>query len=293
MAETAQDRGVAQATPDPFGDDLPPLEPVPEYQRRASTEFAERLGARRRAAGAPVRTIFVSDEEVERPPLAGLLSGAGTSGGGGRGGQLRAKLYLSLLWICAKEPYDVARPARAWAALLGLPDHEESGVRRVQQALRDLADRDLISLQDRGGQPSRVVLKSEKGDGSAFEPPTEAYSRLMKKGATDAVLREHRYFRVPSSLWTEGHIARLKGPSFAMLLALLSEQRGQDARGVWFSPGRAKERFGFSESTRREGLQHLRNLRLVETQLKTVSEEGAYIDWARRRSVHEVVGLKH
>jgi hypothetical protein len=67
------------------------------YQQVAAKEFADRLGARRRKAGAPVRTIFVSDERVERPPLARLLSGA-EGGGGGRGGQLRAKLYLSLLW---------------------------------------------------------------------------------------------------------------------------------------------------------------------------------------------------
>jgi len=80
------------------------------YQQVAAKEFADRLGARRRKAGAPVRTIFVSDERVERPPLARLLSGA-EGGGGGRGGQLRAKLYLSLLWICAKQPYDVARPS--------------------------------------------------------------------------------------------------------------------------------------------------------------------------------------
>jgi hypothetical protein len=287
-----EDAAAALAALDPFGDlgvQVPALSPVPEYQRLAAREFAERLGSRRRTAGAPVRTIFVSDEQVARAPLATLLSSAET-GGGGRGGQIRAKLYLSLLWVCAREPYDVARPARAWAALLGLPDHENGGVRRIQQALRDLADRGFISLEDRGGLPSRVVMKSERGDGGAFVPAPEAYNSLGKD-TSDAVTREHRYFRVPSSLWTEGHIARLKGPSLGMLLALLSERRGQASPAVWFSPGRAQERFGFSPSTRREGLQHLRDLGLVVTKTKVVSEQGAYIDWARRRSVHEVVGL--
>ncbi|WP_315093262.1 hypothetical protein [uncultured Cellulomonas sp.] len=280
----AQDAATAQALgvrPD-ASDEL--------YQLLAAKEFADRLGSRRRAAGAPIRTIFVADETALRTPLATLLSGP-ESGGGGRGGQLRVKLYLSLLWICAKKPYDVARPARAWAALLGLPDHEGSGVRRIQQAFRDLESRGFIQLQEQGGRPSNAVLRSERGDGTAFVPAPEAHSVLQKNNADEAALREHRYFRVPSTLWTDGHIARLKGPSLAMLLALLSERRGAESGAVWFSPERARERFGIATSTRREGLEHLRELGLVTTTSRIVSENGAYIDWARRRNVHEVVGL--
>lgn len=281
---TVHDATASQAT------GLLPAAGVASYQQLAAKEFAAQLGARRRAAGAPVRTIFVSDESAPKPPAAMLLSGP-ESGGGGRGGQLRVKLYLSLLWVCARQPYDVARPARAWAALLGLPDHETNGVRRVQQAFRDLADRGFIHLEDQGGRPSRVIVRSEKGDGSSFMPAPEAYSRLQQRKVEDAALLEHRYFRVPSTLWTDGHIARLKGPSLAMLLALLSERRGAEAADVWFSPERAKQRFGIATSTRREGLEHLRDLGLVVTKSKVVSEGGSYIDWARRRNVHEVVGL--
>lgn len=258
-----------------------------DAQQRAAREFAERLGARRRDAGAPVRRIFVSDEHVERPTLARLLSGTGTGGGGGRGGQLRVKLYLSLLWVCAKEPYNVALPARAWAALLGLPDHENRGVRRIQQTLRELEDRRLVRLEDRGGLPTRVFPLNEKGDGSAFLPAPEAHSRLQQT-AGESVLREHRYFRVPTTLWTKGHVAQLSGPGLAMLLALLSERRGNPEPGVWFSPARATDRFGFAASTRAQGLAQLRALGLVRTTVRTVSENGAYIDFARRRNVHEV-----
>jgi hypothetical protein len=259
-------------------------------QHRAAREFAERLGARRRDAGAPVRTIFASDETVERPTLAQLLSG-GSAGGGGRGGQLRVKLYLSLLWVCAKTPYDVARPARAWSALLGLPDPENRGVRRVQQTFRELQDRHLVRLEDRGGFPTRVLVLGEKGDGRAYRPAPDAHSALLRKQADEEVLREHRYFRVPSSLWTDGHIAKLGGPGLAMLLAVLSERRGQSEPGVWFSPARATARFGFAASTRSQGLAELRALGLLRTTIRTVSENGAYIDFARRRSVHEIVGL--
>lgn len=265
--------------------------PLPAYQSLAAREFSERLGVRRRNAGAPVRTIFVSDEQVPRAPLARLLSAESGSGGGGRGGQVRAKLYVSLLWVCAKEPYDVARPARAWAALLGLPNLETHGVRRIQEAFRELADRNLIVLEERGGQPSRVIVLNEKGDGAPFQPASDSHNALQAAGAGDEILREHRYFRVPSTLWTHGHIAHLKGPGFAMLLALLSERRGSDDPGVWFSPARASNRFGFAASTRTDGLKELRSLGLVRTTTRTVSESGAFIDFARRRSVHEVTGL--
>jgi hypothetical protein len=141
----------------------------------------------------------------------------------------------------------------------------------------------------RGGLPTRVTPLSEKGDGSAFLPAPEAHSLLQQQTADDSVLREHRYFRVPSALWTKGHIAQLTGPGLAMLLALLSERRGNLDPGVWFSPARATARFGFAASTRVQGLAQLRELGLVRTTLRTVSEHGTYIDFARRRGVHEVL----
>lgn len=298
--DAIEDASAAQATPilsgvavgtSTVGASLTIGRKLSPDQQLAAAEFAERLGVRRRTAGAPVRTIFVSDEQVERPALARLLSVEGGSGGGGRGGQLRAKLYVSLLWVCAKAPYDVARPARAWAALLGLPDIDTKGVRRVQQALRDLEDRKLIRLEDRGGLPSNAVVLSEKGDGSPYQPPSDVHSRLQANKASSDLLREHRYFRVPTTLWTNGYICELTGPGLAMLLALLSERRGQTDPGVWVSPSRASERFGFAASTRVDGLTNLRKIGLLRTTRKVVSESGSYIDFARRRSVHELINL--
>lgn len=261
---------------------------VADPQGLASAEFARSLGLRRRRAGAPVRTEFVSDENVARTPLARLLSGGGDTGGGGRGGQLRVKLYLSLLLVCAKAPYSTTRPARAWAALLGLDDHEVRGVRRVQQALRDLHERGFIVLHDRGGTPPLVTLLDEHGDRSAYEPPSETYSRLSSFNAPAHQLAPHTYFRVPTAVWTDGHIARLTGPSLAMLLVLLAERRGQDVP-VWFSPDRAQQRFSLSAGTRRAGLLQLRDLGLLHSATRTVSEDGSYISFARRRRTHQLL----
>lgn len=267
------------------------LEVPSDYQAKAAEEFAQRLGKRRREHGAPVRTLFVADDEgAGKPSLARLLS-SGPSGGGGRGGQLRVKLYLSLLWVCAKEPYDAVRPAVAWAALLGLEDPAARGVRRIHDTLKELEDRKMVTLKEKPGHHTRVVLLDERGRGNAYRPPSDVHSQLASNGADEAVLREHRYFRVPSSLWTGGHIAHLSGPGIAMLVALLSEKRGRAAGPVWFSPSRATERFGFAPSTRSKGLGELQQLEIVETSTRVISESGAFIDFSKRRHVHEVVGL--
>lgn len=218
--------------------------------------------------------------------MAELLSGLDSRGGGGRGGQVRLKLFLSLLWVCAKEPYEVARPARAWAALLGLEDIDTRGARRIHAAIRDLEERGLIRTREQGGKPTVLSPLSERGNGRKYMPPPEMHNRLVQKGASERQLRPHRYFRVPSGLWTAGHIAKLTGPGLAMLLVVRCEQRGNNNSPVWFSPQRATERYGLAESTRVQGLKQLRELGLMITKTRPVSESGAFIDQIRRRNVH-------
>ncbi len=252
----------------------------------AAEEFARRLGSKRREAGAPVRNYFVADDrEGVKPPLAQLLS-AGAGGGGGRGGQLRLKLYLSLLWVCAAAPHEVIRPGRAWAGLLGLDDPSGRGARRVQEAMRDLQDRNLVRILDRGGHASAVTLLSDFGTGAPYTSPSETYNQLKMGGAGPVQLAVHRYFRVPSGLWTTGLISRLTGPGLAMLLVLRCEQQGKDGSTVWFSPDRALIRFGLAESTRRQGLEQLRAEGLVTTMTRRLSESGDFIDVYRQRKVH-------
>jgi hypothetical protein len=254
----------------------------------APEEFARRLG-RRRAAGAPVRNLFVADDrEGVRPPMAQLLSAAASTavGGGGRGGQLRLKLYLSLLWICAAPPHEVVRPARAWAALLGLDDPAGRGARRVQDAMRDLQERRMIIIRNRGSAANGITPLIEWGTGQPYSTPSEAYNHFQLSKASSETLAAHRYFRVPSSLWTSGLISRLGGPGLAMLLVLRCEQQGDDGKAVWFSPDRAINRFGLAESTRRQGLEQLRNEGLVVSVSRKLSDSGDFIDVYRRRLVH-------
>lgn len=254
----------------------------------APQEFARRLG-RRRAAGAPVRNMFVANDRAGvRPPMAQLLSAATSTavGGGGRGGQLRLKLYLSLLWICAAPPHEAVRPARAWAGLLGLDDPAGRGARRVQDAMRDLQERQMVVIRNRGSAANGVTPLIEWGTGQPYSTPPEAYNHFQLRRASPETLAAHRYFRLPSSLWTNGLIARLGGPGLTMLLVLRCEQQGVDGKPVWFSPDRALNRFGLAESTRRQGLDQLRAEGLVTSVQQRLSESGDFIDVYRRRLVH-------
>jgi hypothetical protein len=114
---------------------------------------------------------------------------------------------------------------------------------------------------------------------------TDAYNALMQARGSAAALNRERYFRIPTQIWTHGYIADLTGPGTAMLLALLSKQRADFDKGIWLSPSRAAERFAYSSSTRRRGLDELRQLGLVTMRTQTVSERGNYIEFARRRNV--------
>lgn len=257
-------------------------EPV-ELAQRAAAEFAAKLGPRRVESGAPVRNLFVTSMDGELPPLAALLRG------GGRGGQTRVKLLLSLLWVCTAAPHEAIYPARAWAALIGLDDPDNKGARRIHEAVRDLVDRRLIAAQDRGGRPSALRLLDESGSGEPYTAPSERYNALRQTRAGNDVLRRHAYFKIPSKLWTEGHIARLGGPGIAMLLVLLCERRGNRDGAVWFTPEVAQGRFQLAPATRTAGLKELRDRDLLQTRKAVVSQDGTFISFYRRRNVHTLL----
>lgn len=264
----------------------PPLQP-PDYQKKAAREFRHALRGARSKEGAPVRRIFASDPDVDKPALASLLSGAGGRGGG-RGGQVRIKLLLSLLWVCSAAPYTTQRPASAFAALLGLDDYQDSGSRRIQQALRDLADRGFVRVQQQGAHSPTIELLSETGNGSRYTSPVEAYNTLSRKEGTSAAeLRAHRYFRVPTAYWADGWVSQLSGAATAMYLAMLAE-KSPKATEVWFSPSRAEARFGLAASTRKAGIKELQEAGAIATTSRSVSETGRIIDPTRRRNVYRL-----
>src|SRR5690242_17375576 len=98
----------------------------------------------RRSSGIQLPLGFVRNPTVTgNPPLARMIRG-------GRGGEVRLKLYLTMILVAVRPPYDIKNvPARVWAEMLDLEDPEGLGARRVSDALQWLAQRHFINLTSR------------------------------------------------------------------------------------------------------------------------------------------------
>ena len=198
----------------------------------------------------PLRRSFIArDPGVEEiPPLARILRS-------GRGGGVRLRLYLSLLWVAVSEPHDVALPARTWASLLGLRDPEGTGARQVRSGFSWLQANLFVRVDEVRGQAHRVTLLDETGNGEDYVLPARAFKRAEAAGQDPDA---HIYVRLPATFWTCGWAAQLSGPATAMLLVLLEARGGRVGdKELWFSPSVAENRYTLSENTRSAGVHEL------------------------------------
>lgn len=182
-----------------------------------------------------------------------------------RGGQVRLKLFMSLLWMQTdgSKAVPLGYYAQMWARLLGLPDPSGAGARRINEALKWLEDKDFITIQAQSGQANRVTVLNETGDGTPYTPPGRA-ANLLRKDPQQAA--RHFYAQLPADLWTNGYMAALNGAGLAFLLILLDQHGPGDLskpRPVWFSPRLFKDRYGLSDDTRVKGMNNLRDFGLI------------------------------
>lgn len=241
----------------------------------AVREIASQFDQRAQRESVPLRAAFIaSPTPAVPPPLTRLLRG-------GRGGEVKIKLLLSMIWVAAKEPYNLKIPSRAWAALLGLSDVEGKGAARINAATRRLVEAGYLSAVKSAGQPSQLFLLNELGTREPYSHPGVAWDAV--KGA-DARTRRNtpRYVRIPVELWTRGWIAALSGPALAMLLILLEAARGKEPFDLWFAPSVASARYGLNEATRKKGVDELENYGLVTVDQATVVRDA--LSSKRRRN---------
>lgn len=103
--------------------------------------------------------------------------------GGGRGGQVRLKLYLSYLWV---QRDDQARELSirngAWATLFDLKDPQTAGARRIGDAQAWLEENNFISLA-RTGRQNLVTVLSETGNGAPWIAPGAAAKKEKEEGS--------------------------------------------------------------------------------------------------------------
>lgn len=226
----------------------------------AALNIAAKLDARLDRAAVQIRAAFVvSTTAAVAPPMTQLLRG------GRGGGEVKLKLLLSMMWVAAREPYDVTHPSRVWAELLGLEDPEKKGAARISAAIRRLVEGGYLTAEARPGRPSRLILRDETGRGTDYVHPGRYWDPQASESDLPKRKDKQYYFQLPTEFWTKGWITVLSGPAVAMFLALLEQTRGHRFEGIWFSQSVADRRYGLTEVTRRKGLQELTDTGLIET----------------------------
>ncbi|GAB3305773.1 hypothetical protein GCM10027427_35140 [Pseudoclavibacter terrae] len=201
---------------------------------------------------------------------------------GGRGGEVKLKLLLSMLWIGVKEPHDVTQSGRVWAELIGLDDAETKGAARVNAAVRRLVQAGFLAVESRPGQASRVTLREETGTGATYSHPGSHWN----KNSVVPTKNPPRYTQLPVGIWSCGWLAILTGPAVAMLLVLLEQTRGRKFDGLWFSPSVAAARYGLSEATRRKGIAQLAKLGVITVDHAPVGR--GTLSETRRRNTYSI-----
>lgn len=243
--------------------------------RPSDASLAKAEAASRRVRGRLTRIrrdFIVRHNDVDAPSaLATLLRG-------GRGGPLRLKLYLALLWMAGKPPHDVSYPARAWAELLDLSDPSGRGERRVREALAWLEAHHFVRSEASPGRPRKVFLLREDGSHRPYTVPAS-----LKAG--EPVRPGDRYVRLPASFWTNGWAITLSGPGLAVLLALLVITQGGDKPKAWVAPSRRRQMFDLSEDTWTRGVSELRDLELLDVARVSVGRDKDF-DWRRLRNAY-------
>ncbi|TFV96755.1 hypothetical protein [Orlajensenia leifsoniae] len=228
----------------------------PPQQAIDLLEKAVERSKRRSSVRLPLAFARDQVNEVARPPLARLLQG---------GGEVRIKVLLTILMMATKHPHVTRVPSRDLAAMLNLPDSDGAGARRVNKALSDLADVNLVRREHRPGHvPSTTILDP---GGSGEEWNTEQLS-----GTT--------YITLPPDLWRRGWLIALSGRALALLI-ILRENTGGRQKGAWV-PGIRHRQYGLSEDTWTKATKELRDAGLLDVDEKVFSFQGE----PRRRNIY-------
>ncbi len=244
------------------------------------TAAQELVDAAPRRKGIPVRKTFVRRDAGGQPPMSALYRG-------GQSGIVAVRLYLGLIWRSSGGGYATTESARAWATLLDLADPGGLGQRRITRAVHALEALNLISVSRAPGRVPEITLLDESGSGEPYETPSSQYALDEGKDRQE----QQRYFKVPTGLWTGGHIQKMSGPGVIMLLILLAERA--DRKGVWFAGEQFNTRYWISHKTRTDGTRELeaRNLLTVGRQPVKTRPGKSVFTHIRQRHVYRLWGV--
>lgn len=186
-----------------------------------------------RATSVRFPVSFVREQLTgERPPLARLV----------RAGEVRLKLHLTLALMATRQPYELEEPPAAhwFADMLGLPNPDVNGARRVTEALTWLHNEEFIARSRRPGKPPHVKLLHH---GSASGANT-------------------RYVQIPLDLWRQGWILRLSAKALGIYLVLKEATGGSKDNAAVLS-GSRKDQYYLSDETWARAVKELESVGLL------------------------------
>jgi hypothetical protein len=205
--------------------------------------------------------------EGQRTPLSTMIFG-------GQGGEVRLKLYLTLVWLGVRTPWAVQDvPYSAWAQLFGLPQPETNGAHRIGDAVTWLEKHGFVVADRQQGRTTYLAPRRETGD-EDYLPPQFGEDKKLLPG--------DGYFRVPRELWTMGWMSVLSGAGLTCLIILFDEGSGKDTGGLrhegtnhdytdlgefptaWLSGSQLEKRYRVSFDLWEKGLAELTEWGVVE-----------------------------
>ncbi|WP_350246881.1 hypothetical protein RBB84_22500 [Rhodococcus sp. D-6] len=219
----------------------------------------------KRTKGVQLPRSFLRDDSPDpHPPIARLVQG-------GRGGEVRLKLYLTAVLIAGGAPYvyEKTTPARVWAALLNLPDPETAGARRISDAFAWLHRHRYLDVDRARGRTTSFRLLDSNLTGEDYEKPSRDY------------------VSVPLGLWKQHWMSAMSGRDLAILLAIL-DTPGDDTDSSFprFLTTEQRNRYGLSPDTWTRAVRQLHHIRAIEVDNKV---SGRYFQFRRVRNVYRVL----
>lgn len=223
---------------------------------RATERLIAAVDKAKRTGNVPLPpSLVITGPGGEDPPLTKLIQG-------GRGGEVRLKLYLTMIMMATRQPYDLKNPLtpRAWAATLALDPG--TGPRRISAALKWLDQNGFIERTRRSGAPAAITLRNPAAINGAFEP------------------RPGRYIGIPATLWSNGWILELSAIALALLLVLLDHQYGNAKHS--YVTKQKKASYGLSQDTWTRARAELETYDLIDVKREPLGGDHDY--WRMRNA---------
>lgn len=233
---------------------------IPSLLSIQATHYAAQKLARQ--AAAPIRVEFMGDAKGGQP-VARLLRG-------GRGGEIRLKLFLSILWLAPRSPrHELSFRSTFWAELLDLAQPAGAGARRIGDAISWLEREGFVSAVRRTGYAPQLTLLDERGNREKYRHPPGHYLKL------------------PSEFWTRRWIHDMSGAGLAIFLVSLAElYRHGPKLEFWLAPRVARETYGLSSDTWTKGARELARLGLISVGRAKLRRE--HVDVLMKRNTYRL-----